>query len=382
MSAEILHAGFDGLKFTIQADIPPSFRAKLAEAKAHAVKTNADCTLEIGGVSLAVRRSGGSAFSAHTGEYGAEWYFLDPENRPPNNPGITVDFRAFLLATGGLAAAQEHFETCMEAFGILYAETQLRVSRVDFAVDILAPWFEPGREALVMPAGTRIGEYTSIDETETQSIGARVTGLRAGAVANRQLAIYDKRAEIIAKHKLGWLEIWNTTRLQNHLRPLCLKDANQSRVWRFEMRQGSKQLRNRWQMRSWADLHAKIGDSFAEFTTRIRYTIPQFDSNRARWPVHELWHLVTEAAAQSLAPMRSGAKPQSVKEANRAAHIEMLEGQLLGLATSLAAAKGIPDTRFPYFLKTLSHTLAVRSKAHPVEIVVRLTKAIERIRFK
>lgn len=43
---------------------------------------------------LAVRNSGGSAFSAHTCDHEAEWYFLDPENRPANYPGVTVDFRA------------------------------------------------------------------------------------------------------------------------------------------------------------------------------------------------------------------------------------------------------------------------------------------------
>ena len=111
-----------------------------------------------------MRRSGGSAFSAHTGEYGAEWYFLDPENRPPNNPGITVDFRAFLLATGGLAAEQAYFETRMAAFGVDYVETQLRVSRVDFAIDFLAPWFEPDREAPVSPPGTHTTEITGIGE--------------------------------------------------------------------------------------------------------------------------------------------------------------------------------------------------------------------------
>ena len=149
MNVDILHSGFDGLKFTVQADIPPDFRTALSRAKAQATKSNCDCVMEMGGFQIAVRRSGGSAFSAHTGEYGAEWYFLDPENRPPNLPGITVDFRAFLLATGGLEAAQAHFERHMEAFGIRYVETQLRVSRVDFAIDLLAPWFEPDREALV-----------------------------------------------------------------------------------------------------------------------------------------------------------------------------------------------------------------------------------------
>jgi hypothetical protein len=38
-----------------------------------------------------------------------------------------------------------------------------------------------------------------------------VSGLRAGAIANRQLAIYDKRAEVIAKGKMGWLKSGMTT---------------------------------------------------------------------------------------------------------------------------------------------------------------------------
>ena len=41
----------------------------------------------------------------------------------------------------------------------------MRVSRVDFAVDMLAPWFEPDRNALVAPPGTKAEEYTGIDET-------------------------------------------------------------------------------------------------------------------------------------------------------------------------------------------------------------------------
>jgi len=253
-----------------------------------------------------VRRNGGAAFSAHTGEYGAEWYFLDPENRPANNPGVTVDFRAFLLATGGLDAAQGHFATCIRAFGIRHTEAQLRVSRVDFAVDILASWFEPNREALVVPPGTHIQEYTDL-ESETHSIGARVSGLRAGAIANRQLAIYDKRAEVIAKGKMGWLKIWNDNLDKSDLPPLDLKSRDQSQVWRFELRMGSKQLRNRWEMRSWSDLRAVIGDALTDFTQRIRYTAPTADSNRARWPAHELWDMVEAVIAADLAAMRLSA---------------------------------------------------------------------------
>lgn len=378
----VVHSGFDGLRFTIQTDIPPAFRETLSAAKAEAIRTNADCALTIGGIDLAVRRSGGAAFSAHTGEYGAEWYFLDPENRPKNNPGVTVDFRAFLLATGGLRAAEDHFTACMDAFAVPYTEPQLRVSRADFAVDILAPWFEPDREALVVPPGTRVTEYTAPDETETHSIGPRVSGLRAGAVANRQLAIYDKRAEVLAKGKAGWPTIWNDTLARMGLPPLDLKDRTQSQVWRFELRMGSSQLRGKWEMRTWADLDAMIGDAFADFLIRIRYTAPTADRNRARWPAHVLWEVVAETIARDLGAMRSGVVPDAVKDANRAEHMRMLDGQILGLLVSRAAAGGVTAEGFDAFVK--AHLLELReaSKAHPVPVAERLVKAAARYRFR
>ncbi|PFG63769.1 hypothetical protein AXZ77_2382 [Thioclava sp. ES.031] len=383
MNAEILHRGFDGLKFTITTDIPPELREALVAAKAEAVRTNAGSIIERDGIALAVRRSGGMAFSAHTGEYGAEWYFLDPENRPKNNPGVTVDFRAFLLATGGLEAAQQHFEHCMAALGIPYAETQLRVSRVDFAIDILAPWFEPEREALVAPQGTRVTTWTGVDETETHGTGPRVMGLRAGAVANRQLVIYDKRAEVIAKGKAGWLTIWNRNRTAAGRPPLDLADPDQSRAWRFEMRLGSKQLRNRWEIRSWADLDAMVGDAFTDAYQRIRYCIVSADRNRSRWPLHELWEAVTAAAGQGLEEQRSGVFASDVKEANREEHKRMLDGQLLGLLVSRAAAEGVTDAEtFFTFAKQRLATMRDETREHPVPMDERLAKAASRYRFR
>jgi len=382
MEAVVVHSGFDGLRFTVQTDISLDFRATLADAKAKAIETNSDCVMDIGGMQLAVRRNGGSAFSSHTGEYGAEWYFLDPENRPPNNPGITVDFRAFLLATGGLRAAQEHFETCMAAFGIRYVNTQLRVSRVDFAIDILAPWFEPDREALVVPPGTRIREYTGADETETHSTGARVTGLRAGAVGNRQLVIYDKRAEIIAKGKMGWLKIWDATLAKLGKPPLDLKNRDQSQIWRFELRMGSKQLRNKWEIRDWVDLDAIIGDAFSDFCERIRYCIPTEDSNRARWSFHELWRVVVEVISKDLRELRSGVVPEEVKTANREEHQHTLDALILGLLVSRAATEGIEAENFDLFVDRHVTVLKELSHGHPTTIEDRLAKSEGKYRFR
>ncbi|AFO89771.1 hypothetical protein D1822_00110 [Phaeobacter inhibens] len=382
MSADILHSGFDGLKFTVETDIPPALREALAEAKALAIKTNAETVVEFGPVALSVRRTGGSAFSAHTGEYGAEWYFLDPENRAANNPGITVDFRAFLLATGGLDAAEKHFRTCMDAFGIRYADHLLRVTRVDYAIDFLAPWFEPDREALVVPPGTRVQEYTGVDETETHATGARVTGLRAGAVANRQLAIYDKRQEVMQKGKLGWLTIWNDARAQLNRPPLDLSDRLASQVWRFELRMGSKQLRNRWEMRSWQDLRDMVGDAYSEFCEKIRYTCPTSDSNRARWPTHDLWQAVASVIANDLHENCSGVLPSDVIETNRAEHMRMLDRQILGLFVSRAAASEVQPAEFQDFLDSHIETLKRLSEEHPTPLPERLSKAAARYRFK
>ncbi|EDZ47600.1 conserved hypothetical protein [Rhodobacterales bacterium Y4I] len=382
MEADILHSGFDGLKFTIETDIPPEFRAALADAKADAIKTNRETVLEFDTVALSVRRTGGSAFSAHTGEYGAEWYFLDPENRPANNPGITVDFRAFLLATGGLDAAERHFRDCMVAFGIRYADHLLRVTRVDYAIDFLAPWLEPDRKALVVPPGTRVLEHTSIDETETHATGARVTGLRAGAVANRQLVIYDKRQEVMQKGKLGWLAIWNDARAQLNRPPLDLSDRAASQVWRFELRMGSKQLRKRWEMRSWQELQDMVGDAYTEFCEKIRYTCPTADSNRARWPTHELWQQVGNVIALDLQENCAGVLPSDVIETNRAEHMRMLDRQILGLLVSRAAASEVKPQEFPDFVNSHMEALRRLSEEHPTPIDERLGKAIKKYQFK
>jgi len=262
MDAHILHSGFDGLKFTSQSKIPPALHEMLASAKAHAKTTYSDCVLDFGTVKLNVTNKGARGYTAHTGEHGAVWMFQDPEDPIPNNPAITIDFRALGLATGGLEAAEEHFRTCMLAFGIPYVETQLRVARADFAVDFLAPWFEPDRGNLVVPPKTKVTEYTGVDETATVSSGGRVTGLRAGAVANRQIAIYDKRAEVIQSRKLGWLTIWNAARKDSGHAPIDLKDRESSQIWRFELRLGAKQLRNKFDLRSWDDIMCVIGDAF------------------------------------------------------------------------------------------------------------------------
>ena len=285
------------------------------------------------------------------------------------------------LATGGLDHAEHHFRQVMAALDIPYGEHQMRVSRVDFAVDMLAPWFEPDRNALVAPPGTKAEEYTGIDETATQATGSRVTGIRAGAFDNRQLAIYDKRAEVIQKAKDGWLAIWNAERAACGQAPLDLTDRTTSQVWRFELRLGSKQLRNRFEMHTWQDLRDTLGDAFHDALGRLRYCIPTADSNRARWPVHELWRLFEDTIEQDLSCYCSGVQPSDVLFANRIAKMRELDRQILGLFITRAAISDVPPGDFYSFMEIHVDALQRASEEHPKTLDERLQKAGGRYRW-
>jgi hypothetical protein len=380
---DVVHSGFDGLKVTVEATIPDDLRAALMDAKARAAGQNGEVAIDWNGVNLAVRKSGGSAaFSAHTGSDGAEWYFLDPQNKPANNPGVTVDFRAFLLATGGIDAARRMFEGHMAAFGIRYGDRQVKVSRADFAVDILAPAFEPDRRLVVAPAGTRSSERSALDEREEHGLGDGVSGVRAGHIANRQLAIYDKRREVIDRKKPGWLTIWNARRSREGKPALDLSDPAQSRVWRFELRLGSKQLRHRWEIRGWDSLETRAGDAFANFCGKVRYCAPCGDGNRSRWPDDPLWQIVRAEVARYFDGRRSFAEPTDVKIVNRAAHIEMLDTQTLGLLVSRAVALRVAAEDFPRFARDTMAELLEVSDAHPVPLEDRLARTAARYEFR
>lgn len=141
-------------------------------------------------------------------------------------------------------------------------------------------------------------------------------------------------------------------------------------------------MRNRWAMRSWQDLRDIAGDAYSEFCEKIRYTCPTADSNRARWPAHELWHQVSNVIALDLQENCSGVLPSDVIETNRAEHMRMLDRQILGLLVSRAAASEVQPFEFKGFLDSHIETLKRLSDEHPAPIYERLGKAADRYRFK
>ncbi|MEP4990044.1 MAG: hypothetical protein ABJV68_20485, partial [Paracoccaceae bacterium] len=227
----------------------------------------------------------------------------------------------------------------------------------------------------------RITEYTGVDETATVSSGARVTGLRAGAIANRQIAIYDKRAEVIQSNKLGWVTIWDAAREAAGKPKLNLTDRDASQVWRFEMRLGSKQLRNRFELRNWQDIRSTIGDAFIDATKRIRYCDPTSDRNRARWPTQSLWHLFETVIASDLQHNCCGVLPSDVIHANRAAKMREIDALLCGLFVTRAAISHVHTDEFEGFMEQHIGALMRICDEHSVALEDRLNKVQARYRL-
>jgi hypothetical protein len=119
---------------------------------------------------------------------------------------------------------------------------------------------------------------------------------------NRQVIVYDKRAEVIARSKTYWWAIWNDALRRQNLpllryvplrrenepdaAPVTLPfkgaecvdiDATQpdiSRIWRVEFRAGKDYLKDTWGSRTWGQLFDLFGDLVRHTGETVCYTAP------------------------------------------------------------------------------------------------------------
>lgn len=166
--------------------------------------------LDYRGVRMAVADSGargGYAFRYDTGPDGATWFFKRP--RPGDPWGVRVSVKALALALYGLGGVRARLYGFLEALGIFVPLGAESIGRVDYAVDILAPGFVLEPERFVMHShATRI-DHSEPDPMVRHGTSGRVTSVTVGKMPNRQVIVYDKRKEVIARRKVHWWEIWN-----------------------------------------------------------------------------------------------------------------------------------------------------------------------------
>lgn len=376
---ELLYRGFDGLDVSFKGQIAAQFAEALERAKADAQKFRSQAALEWNGICLSVFESGargGYAYTATTGEFGATWFFKKPNTSDPW--GVRVSCNSFFLALHGLGEARSRIYATMAALEVALAPNPESIGRVDYALDFLAPGFTLNPEHFVMHSNARRSDHIEPDPLTVDGRSGRVTSVTIGKMPGRQVIVYDKRAEVIAKGKVGWWVIWDAKRARMDAPPLIRDNPSACTIWRVEVRAGKKHLKDRWGITSWSDLDSRFGDMLAAALDTVRHTSPVGDSNRSRWPDSALWQAVRIHSDDDLFEMRNFANPDLIKRVQRDEHDKLLAHQMLGLLTSRAAILGIGSHRLANFAQGAGRQMAVKIEMESDRFAKKLAEAIGR----
>ena len=345
----LLYAGVDTFDFAINGALAVDDLSRLQTAKELATAWQAPTLTEIGPGRVAVQvaehgRRGGYAYTFHTGPLGAVYAFK--ENTDPAQWNGFVSLRASALAAFGYTWARAVVMDQLRAMGC--AVGQVSVARVDYAMDFLALDFvlDPARFVAHPHARVRPywGDRPPQDPFQPGAIfrGRNVESVTIGKMPGRQIIVYDKRRAVVQKNEAFWFEVWK-------LNP---KDAD-AHVWRVEVRAGKRELKERWQARSFAVLDGVLGDIVREILGSIRYVAPhQTDSNITRQALDPIWSAAMNASRTGLVDSTNGLLPSRVLELERDRAREIYSRQITGNAAGLAVALGIQDAELPQLLPT------------------------------
>mgnify|MGYP006271593365 CR=1 FL=1 len=330
----------DGLDMSFHGLVSMGFADALEEAKARAQEAKAPAALEFAGVNMLVRetgRRGGFAYVFDTGEDGEVWAVKAPvagDDRGAWAVSVSPKSASF-VQHGGPYAVRARVAEKLLAFG--FTPTRCPKSgrfdgcaRVDFAADFLVPEGFVLDPASVASKGskTAYSEGVASDGAELHWRGRRVTGCTVGRMPNRQVCIYDKVADIVAKGKDYWWDAWGLEPGES------AKDR--PRVWRVELRAGKDFLRDVWKLGTIDDVLASLGDVMADTLDKIRLVEP-IDSNVTRCPDAPLWTAVRRAVMRGLEGCFTGLAPSRVRETVRGRLDATMRQLLSGIAVTHAA---------------------------------------------
>lgn len=379
---EHLYHGFDGLDVAFQGRVPPGLLPRLEDAQEQARKDMRETPLTYNGVAMMVAESGargGYAFRCDTGPDGATWFFKRPK---PGDPwGVRVSVKSLALALYGLGGVRARLYATLDALSISVPPGGESIGRVDYAVDVLAPGFVLMPENFVMHSHASRADHIEPEPLQRHGTSGRVTSVTVGKMPNRQVIVYDKRREVLDRHKVHWWEIWNVWQERAGRPPLDPKDRDTSQVWRVEIRAGKECLKRAWGGKQWADLDNHFAGLVAGTLKDIRYAAPGDDSNRSRWPDHGLWTLVRSVTARDLFEMACEVPPDLVKAVIRQEHVTMLRRQFVGLSANLAAGYAITPSDARRVPEMIEQCLKADIEADEMGFAEKMDRAMARYRF-
>jgi hypothetical protein len=340
MTPKLLYAGFDSVYVALQGALPAETIEVLRKAREAAAERHEPILVSIGlaGEEMHLAPgglSGGYAFRADTGPIGEMLAFK--ENNDPQEWNGFASIHASTLAALGFRAAREQLFARLARMG--FAMVGHSVNRIDYAADFLTQGFELRPDGFVAHPRIKRKVYWS-DAANDDSFhpsavlaGRRVEAMTIGKMPGRQVIVYDKRAEAIAKRKLFWFKKWG------------IDPADEAaEVTRVEVRAGKKALKDRWHLHTFDDVDRAIGDVILAALDEVRYVAPlQRDSNVSRHRLDPLWQAMIAHVEYGLSDFRAGLLPSDVREVERQNAIDTYSAQALGNIAGLAVAEGMDD---------------------------------------
>lgn len=379
-----IYSGFDGLEFAIKAMIPPQLDQKLADMKALAQEAHDDFHTLFCGLEITVRESGargGYAYSV-TEHATGNWFCKRPKQNDPW--GIRFSASSAALVLYGFEGLRLRAAEVLSCLGIDASVEAYSPSRVDFAVDFLAPDFVVSPNSFVIHARTGLKSFDEFDEIEGSQVNgrsSRTTSVTVGKMPGRQVIIYDKREEVIAKRKHEWAAIWGRSMNGPTASPLDLANRATSQVWRVELRVGKRHLKDAWDVNSWASLYQMLPCIYEKMLDDISYCMPTSDKNRSRWPNHPIWMTVRDTVASDLFDHIPRLAPEEYIEIKRQQKLNELEAQATGLIISMGGIEGILDSSFSEYGEKLMSNIDARVKRDRRHLSDRLAESRQKYSY-
>ncbi|WP_157057443.1 hypothetical protein [Loktanella sp. 3ANDIMAR09] len=371
-----IYCGFDGLEFAVKAIIPTALDAALAKTKASAKEFRQDQCYIANDVWLVVKESGargGYAYSCSEANSG-NWFFKKPS--PGDAWGVRFSAASSALALHGLEGLRLRCDAVLKALGIHAPVEAYSPSRVDFAIDFLAPDFAVSPKNFVLRySNTGTSSHDIFEDRKTNGRSGRTTSVTVGKMPGRQAIIYDKREEVIVHRKHEWPAIWGRMIDGPHAPPLDLTERATSQIWRVELRSGKRHLKDDWAINSWASLYQMLPRVFEKLMDDLSYCAPTADTNRSRWPEHDIWKAVRKAVANDLFTHIPNLSPEDYTEVKRAQKLDELETQKLGLSISIAAIEGCYAEKFEAALTASAANMVRRANTDKRSLHARLDEA-------
>ena len=381
---KLIRKGFDGLDIAFPLMLNDDVAAKLLEAQDQSKLAHQDVGIfRHNGLRMLISQTGARGGYTYRGStepgtpLGEVWFFKHPRDNG-DDWGVRVSCGALPLAQHGFGGVRVDIERKLEALELDYKPGTESIGRVDFAFDFLAPGLMPQRDHFVTHSRTKVREHADLTVAVDGKSG-RVETITVGKNPGRQVTLYDKRAEIIAKKKPYWLSIWNDALKRDGQAPLVIDDRTQSEVWRIEVRAFKRHLKDRWDVTTWGNLKARLPEILETAFEEVRLTVPTSDTNRSRWPDHQIWTAAREALNGDFDDLASMVDPDEIREMCKAVTDETLLAQVSGCMVARAGLHGVSTQQLNAFVTGTADHIRREIERHPEKAAQKLETA--RVRY-